>query len=139
MRILYAEDERDLNDLVTRRLVAEGYGVDSCLDGQQAWDYLQAADYDAAILDIMMPHLDGLSVLKKLRAAGKTTPVLLLTARDAIADRGWVGQRRERLSGEAFRAGGAECPAARADAFPVRRRRQQTRRGRSDAGHRHAA
>ena len=52
MRILYAEDERDLNDLVTRRLVAEGYGVDSCLDGQQAWDYLQAADYDAAILDI---------------------------------------------------------------------------------------
>ena len=97
MRILYAEDERDLNDLVTRRLVAEGYGVDSCLDGQQAWDYLQAADYDAAILDIMMPHLDGLS------------------------------------------AGGAECPAARADAFPVRRGRQQTRRGRSDAGHRHAA
>ena len=87
MRILYAEDERDLNDLVTRRLVAEGYGVDSCLDGQQAWDYLQAADYDAAILDIMMPHLDGLSVLKKLRAAGKTTPVLLLTARDATADR----------------------------------------------------
>lgn len=87
MRILYAEDERDLNDLVTRRLVAEGYGVDNCLDGQQAWDYLQAADYDAAILDIMMPHLDGLSVLKKLRAAGKTTPVLLLTARDAIADR----------------------------------------------------
>ena len=120
MRILYAEDERDLNDLVTRRLVAEGYGVDSCLDGLQAWDYLQAADYDAAILDIMMPHLDGLSVLKKLRAAGKTTPVLLLTARDAIA-------------------GGAECPAARADAFPVRRGRQQTRRGRSDAGHRHAA
>ena len=115
MRILYAEDERDLNDLVTRRLVAEGYGVDSCLDGQQAWDYLQAADYDAAILDIMMPHLDGLSVLKKLRAAGKTMPVLLL------------------------RAGGAECPAARADAFPVRRGRQQTRRGRSDAGHRHAA
>ena len=87
MRILYAEDERDLNNLVTRRLVAEGYGVDSCLDGQQAWDYLQTADYDAAILDIMMPHLDGLSVLKKLRAAGKTTPVLLLTARDAIADR----------------------------------------------------
>ena len=66
MRILYAEDERDLNDLVTRRLVAEGYGVDSCLDGQQAWDYLQAADYDAAILDIMMPHLDGLGVLETI-------------------------------------------------------------------------
>ena len=49
MRILYAEWMSDLNDSVTRRLVAEGYGVDSCLDGQQAWDYLQAADYDAAI------------------------------------------------------------------------------------------
>lgn len=87
MRILYAEDERDLNDLVTRRLTAEGYGVDSCLDGQQAWDYLQAADYDAAILDVMMPRMNGLCVLKRLRAAGKNTPVLLLTARDAIADR----------------------------------------------------
>ena len=84
MRILYAEDERDLNDLVTRRLVAEGYGVDSCLDGQQAWDYLQAVDYDAAILDIMMPHLDGLSVLKKLRAAGKTTPGLDSGANDYL-------------------------------------------------------
>lgn len=87
MRILYAEDEQDLNDLVTRRLTAEGYGVDRCFDGRQAWDYLQAADYDAVILDIMMPHMDGLSVLKRLRAAGKSTPVLLLTARDAIADR----------------------------------------------------
>ena len=87
MRILYAEDERDLNDIVTRRLVAEGYGVDRCFDGSQAWDYIQAADYDAVILDIMMPKLDGLSVLRKMRAAGKITPVLLLTARDAIADR----------------------------------------------------
>ena len=115
MRILYAEDERDLNDLVTRRLVAEGYGVDSCLDGQQAWDYLQAADYDAAILDIMMPHLDGLSVLKKLRAAGKTTPVLLLTARDAIADRvaGLDSGANDYLV-KPFRAGGAECATARA-------------------------
>ena len=140
MRILYAEDERDLNDLVTRRLVAEGYGVDSCLDGQQAWDYLQAADYDAAILDIMMPHLDGLSVLKKLRAAGKTTPVLLLTARDAIADRvaGLDSGANDYLV-KPFALEEAECPAARADAFPVRRGRQQTRRGRSDAGHRHAA
>ena len=87
MRILFAEDERDLNDIVSRRLAAEGYGVDRCFDGQEAWDYLQAADYDAAILDIMMPKLDGLTVLRRLRAAGKATPVLLLTARDAVSDR----------------------------------------------------
>ena len=87
MRILYAEDERDLNELVARCLVSEGYGVDRCYDGQEAWDYLQAADYDAVILDIMMPRMDGLSVLRRLRAAGKNTPVLLLTARDAVADR----------------------------------------------------
>ena len=59
MRILYAEDERDLNDIVTRRLVSEGYGVDRCFDGQAAWNYLQSADYDAAILDIMMPAWTG--------------------------------------------------------------------------------
>lgn len=87
MRILYAEDERDLNEIVTRALKSEGYGVDRCFDGRTAWEYLQAAEYDAVILDIMMPGLDGLTVLKKLRAAGRTTPVLLLTARDAVADR----------------------------------------------------
>ena len=87
MRILYAEDERDLNGLVARRLAAEGYGVDCCFDGESAWEYLQAAEYDAVILDVMMPRLDGLSVLRRLRGAGKRTPVLLLTARDAVADR----------------------------------------------------
>ena len=68
MRILYAEDERDLNDIVTRALKGEGYGVDRCFDGRTAWEYLQAAEYDAVILDILMPGLDGLTVLKKLRA-----------------------------------------------------------------------
>lgn len=87
MRILYAEDERDLNSLVARRLTSEGYGVDRCFDGEEAWEYLQAAEYDAVILDVMMPRLDGLSVLRRLRGAGKRTPVLLLTARDAVADR----------------------------------------------------
>lgn len=111
--------------------------MDSCLDGQQAWDYLQAADYDAAILDIMMPHLDGLSVLKKLRAAGKTTPVLLLTARDAIADRvdGLDSGANDYLV-KPFALEELSARLARADSFPVRRGRQQTRRGRSDAGHR---
>lgn len=87
MRILLAEDERDLNRLIARFLTREGYGVDPCFDGQEAWDYLQAAEYDAVILDIMMPRLDGLSILRRLRAAARSTPVLLLTARDAVADR----------------------------------------------------
>lgn len=88
MRVLIAEDEAYLNRILEKVLAKAGYAVDSCADGQEALEYLESTDaYDAAILDIMMPHLDGLSVLKKLRAAGKTTPVLLLTARDAIADR----------------------------------------------------
>ena len=67
MRILVAEDEKDLNRLLSTRLKAEHYSVDSCFDGQEALDYL-AVLYDAVILDIMMPILDGLSVLKKIRA-----------------------------------------------------------------------
>lgn len=87
MRILYAEDERDLNDIVTRKLTSEGYGVDSCFDGRQAWDLLESTEYDAVVLDIMMPQVDGLTVLKRYREAGGLAPVLLLTARDAVADR----------------------------------------------------
>lgn len=87
MRILVAEDECDMNRLITRTLEKEGYGVDSCLDGDEALHYLDSADYDAAILDIMMPRRDGYEVLKHLRSLGKETPVLFLTARDSIADR----------------------------------------------------
>ena len=64
MRILVAEDEKDLNRLLSTRLKAEHYSVDSCFDGQEALDYLEGAPYDAVVLDIMMPVLDGLSVLK---------------------------------------------------------------------------
>lgn len=87
MRILYAEDEHDLNDIVTRKLRDEGYSVDSCDNGQDAWDSLQAAEYDGVVLDVMMPRMDGLTVLRRLRQAGRSTPVLLLTARDAVSDR----------------------------------------------------
>ncbi len=87
MRILFAEDERDLNRIVTQKLTQEGYSVDSCFDGQEAIDILSYTDYDAVILDIMMPRADGYEVLKSLRDAGKTTPVLFLTARDSINDR----------------------------------------------------
>lgn len=87
MRILLAEDERDLNNIITQKLTADGYSVDSCFNGKEAMDILAYTDYDAVILDIMMPEADGLEVLRSLRAAGSAVPVLFLTARDAVADR----------------------------------------------------
>ena len=87
MRLLVAEDQKDLNDIITKTLVRNHYTVDSCFDGEEALDYLGMAEYDAVILDIMMPKRDGLSVLKALRSGGKTVPVLLLTARDSVSDR----------------------------------------------------
>lgn len=87
MRILVAEDERDLNRIIAQKLTAEGYSVDTCYDGQEALDYIEAADYDAVILDIMMPKANGLEVLLRMRAKDNRTPVLFLTARDAVFDR----------------------------------------------------
>ena len=87
MRILVAEDEKNLNRLIVSRLTAEHYSVDACFDGGEAMSYLESAEYDAVVLDIMMPVMDGLAVLKKMRAKGMSTPVLILTARDSIEDR----------------------------------------------------
>ena len=87
MRILLAEDEHDLNHIIAKRLTAEGDSLDCCFDGQEAIDILSYTDYDALILDVMMPRADGYAVLRALRDKGKTTPVLFLTARDAVADR----------------------------------------------------
>ena len=87
MRLLYAEDEEDLNRIVTKKLTEEGFSVDSCFDGREAIDNIQFTEYDVAILDIMMPHSDGYAVLKELRKLKQNTPVLFLTARDSIEDR----------------------------------------------------
>ena len=87
MRLLVAEDQKDLNDIITKTLTRNHYTVDSCFDGQEALDYLDMAEYDAVILDIMMPKKNGLDVLKSLRASGSAVPVLLLTARDSVSDR----------------------------------------------------
>lgn len=87
MRVLLAEDEKDLNRIITQKLASEGYSTDSCFDGEEALNILKMTDYDVIILDIMMPKADGFTVLKELRASGKTTPVLFLTARDAISDK----------------------------------------------------
>lgn len=87
MRILVAEDEKDMNRLISKRLKAENYSVDSCYNGKEVFEYLACAEYDGIILDIMMPVMDGIQVLKKLRAAGNQIPILLLTAKDSIQDR----------------------------------------------------
>lgn len=87
MRVFIAEDERDLNQIIVQKLTAEGYSVDACCNGKEAIDILSYTDYDAVILDIMMPGADGFAVLNSLRSRGKATPVLFLTARDAVSDR----------------------------------------------------
>jgi len=87
MRIIVAEDDRDLNDVISSKLKNEHYSVDSCFDGEEARDYLEQTDYDAAIFDIMMPKMDGMALLRTIRREGNTVPVLFLTARDSIEDR----------------------------------------------------
>ena len=87
MKILLAEDEVDLNNVVTRYLKKNGYSVDSVLDGEEALDYLEYGEYDLVILDIMMPKVDGFEVIKKLRDKGNHTSVLMLTARDSADDK----------------------------------------------------
>jgi two-component system copper resistance phosphate regulon response regulator CusR len=87
MKILVVEDEPSLNKIIAKRLKIEKYAVDSAYDGQEALDYLAATEYDAAIVDIMMPKLDGLSLVKKLRANNNLVPVLFLTAKDTLEDK----------------------------------------------------
>ena len=87
MKILLAEDEVDLNNVVTRYLKKNGYSVDSVLDGEEALDYLEYSEYDLVILDIMMPKVDGFEVIKKLRDKGNHTSILMLTARDNADDK----------------------------------------------------
>ncbi len=87
MRILVVEDEKALNNSITRLLKKEHYSVDSCFRGDEADDFLRCAEYDAILLDIMLPGKSGLSVLREIRARNDKTPVLLLTAKDSISDR----------------------------------------------------
>lgn len=87
MRILVVEDQKDLNEIIVRKLSRENYAVDSCTDGEEALEYMEFAEYDAVILDIMLPKLTGIGVLKKIREEGNKTPVLLLTALGTVEDR----------------------------------------------------
>lgn len=87
MRLLYVEDEIDILESTAKRLRSEGHTVDCCERGDEALDFIEMTEYDAIILDIMLPGLDGIEVLRKMRQAGNTTPVILLTARDSVRDR----------------------------------------------------
>lgn len=87
MRLLLAEDELEMSNAVVAILKHNNYSVDAVYDGQDAYDYLESGIYDAAILDIMMPKMDGVTVVKKIRAQGNDVPILLLTAKSEIDDR----------------------------------------------------
>lgn len=87
MRLLLAEDERALSKALTAILEKNNYSVDAAYDGQEALDYLEADNYDGVILDIMMPKVDGIQVLKEIRKKGSLIPVLLLTAKSEIDDK----------------------------------------------------
>lgn len=87
MRLLLAEDEAALSKALTAILERNNYSVDSVCDGQAALEYLETDNYDGVILDIMMPKIDGITVLKKLRQRGNLIPVLLLTAKSEVDDK----------------------------------------------------
>ena len=87
MRLLVVEDEGGIASALRQGLAESGYAVDVARDGIEARDYALAAGYDVILLDILLPKLDGLALLRELRRRGMTTPVLLLTARDAVDDR----------------------------------------------------
>ena len=87
MRILIVEDEQDLRQVLVKRLIADNYSVDAVDNGEDALHYMNLADYDCVLLDIMIPKINGLEVLRTIRSEDKSIPVLLLTAKDAVEDR----------------------------------------------------
>ena len=87
MRILLAEDEKPLAKAIVKIFEKNKYSADAAYDGEEAIAYLETGNYDVAVLDIMMPKTDGITVLKKIRAAGNTIPVIMLTAKSEIEDR----------------------------------------------------
>lgn len=86
MRMLVVEDEKDLNSIICSKLVKEGYNVDACYDGQAALDFIEMTECDGVIMDIMIPHVNGMEVLKTIRANNQQVPVLFLTAKGETQD-----------------------------------------------------
>jgi two-component system copper resistance phosphate regulon response regulator CusR len=87
VRVLLVEDEHEIGDFVLRGLREEGFTVEWAADGEDGWHHLRTATWDVVLLDWWIPGPDGLTLLKRLRQAGDGTPVLMLTARDAVSDR----------------------------------------------------
>ena len=87
MRILLAEDERSLSKAIVALLEKNNYSVDAVYDGEEALSYIEAGNYDAVILDIMMPKRDGISTLKEMRMRGCNIPVLILSAKSEVDDK----------------------------------------------------
>ncbi len=87
MRLLLCEDEKELSNALVKILKHYNYEVDAVYNGEEALDYLQSDNYDAVILDVMMPVLDGLNVLKIIRSEGNSIPVIMLTAKSQIDDK----------------------------------------------------
>ena len=87
MRILVVEDEKDLNNIITKHLKKNNFSVDSVFNGEEALEYLEYGAYDLIVLDIMLPKVNGYEVVKKLRENKNETAVLMLTARDSIEDK----------------------------------------------------
>lgn len=87
MRVLVVEDEASIADFLVRGLTEQGYAVDLARDGAAALDLLGVATIDLVVLDVMLPKVDGMEVCRRMRSGGDRTPVLMLTARDAVEDR----------------------------------------------------
>lgn len=87
MKLLIVEDELDLNRSLVKLLKTQAYSVDAAYDGEEALDYLATTSYDALVVDVMMPRMDGFTLIQTLRQQGKQTPVLFLTAKDSLEDK----------------------------------------------------
>ena len=87
MRLLLAEDEKSLSKAINAILEKNNFSVDVVYDGKEALEFLKCENYDGVILDIMMPKIDGISVLKEMRKSGNHTPVLILTAKSEVEDK----------------------------------------------------
>ena len=87
MRILLAEDERTLSRALVRIFEKNNYSADAVYDGTEALEYLETGNYDVAVIDLMMPKMDGITLIKTLRANGNNIPVMILTAKAEVDDR----------------------------------------------------
>ena len=87
MRILLVEDERSLSKAITALLEKNNYSVDAVYDGEEALNYIEAGNYDGVIMDVMMPRMDGITALKRMREMGVKTPVLILSAKSEVDDK----------------------------------------------------